>query len=88
MVKEADAELIVQFPTTPNNLPDGVVLPALAQPQMKDLTGDKAYRQQNQSLPSSAHRRGPWLTPPVASTRTTPEVLAETPHYRKKVCGV
>jgi IS5 family transposase len=41
--QDADSELIVQVLTTPGNVPDGVVLPTLAQPQAKELTGDKAY---------------------------------------------
>ena len=43
VVQDADSELIVQVLTTPGNVPDGAVLPALAQPQAKELTGDKAY---------------------------------------------
>lgn len=43
VVQDADSELIVQVLTTPGNVPDGVVLPTLAQPQAKELTGDKAY---------------------------------------------
>jgi len=42
-VQDADSELIVQVLTTPGYVPDGVVLPTLAQPQAKELTGDKAY---------------------------------------------
>ncbi len=43
VVHDADSELIVQVLTTPGNVSDGVVLPTLAQPQAKELTGDKAY---------------------------------------------
>jgi IS5 family transposase len=43
VVQDADSELIVQVLTTPGNVPDGVVLPTLAQPQAKELTGDQAY---------------------------------------------
>ena len=43
VVQDADSELILQILTTPGNVPDGVVLPTLAQPQAKELTGDKAY---------------------------------------------
>jgi IS5 family transposase len=43
VVQDADSELIVQVLTTPGNVPDGVVLPTLAQPQAQELTGDKAY---------------------------------------------
>jgi IS5 family transposase len=43
VVQDADSELIVQVLTTPGNVPDGLVLPALAQAQAKELTGDKAY---------------------------------------------
>ena len=43
VVQDADSELIVQVLTTPGNVPDGAVLPTLAQPQAKELTGDKAY---------------------------------------------
>ena len=46
VVQDADSELIVQVLTTPGNVPDGVVLPTLAQPQAKELTGDKAYDSQ------------------------------------------
>lgn len=43
LVQEADSQLIVPVLTTPGNVPDGVVLPTLAQPQARELTGDKAY---------------------------------------------
>jgi hypothetical protein len=43
VVQDADSELIVQALTTSGNVPDGSALPALAQPQAKGLTGDKAY---------------------------------------------
>ena len=43
MVQDAHSELILQVLTTPGNVTDGVVLPTLAQPQAKELTGDKAY---------------------------------------------
>jgi transposase len=43
VVQDADSELIVQVLTTPGNVPDGVVLPTLAQHQAKELTRDKAY---------------------------------------------
>jgi IS5 family transposase len=43
VVQDADSELIVQVLTTPGNVFDGAVLPELAQPQARELTGDKAY---------------------------------------------
>lgn len=43
VVQDADSEFIVQAQATPGNVPDGTVLPTLAQPQAKELTGDKAY---------------------------------------------
>ena len=39
----ADSEFIVQATATPGNVSDGAVLPELAQPQARELTGDKAY---------------------------------------------
>jgi IS5 family transposase len=43
VVEDADSEFIVQTTATPGNVPDGAVLPELAQPQARELTGDKAY---------------------------------------------
>jgi len=43
VVEDADSEFIVQALTTSGNVPDGSALPALAQPQAKELTGNKAY---------------------------------------------
>jgi IS5 family transposase len=43
VVQDADSEFLVHVRTTPGNVPDGAALPALAQPQAKELTGDKAY---------------------------------------------
>ncbi len=43
VVEDANSEFIVQVLTTSGNVPDGSALPALAQPQAQELTGDKAY---------------------------------------------
>lgn len=43
VVQDADSESIVHVLTTPGTVPEGVVLPTLAQPQAKEPTGDKAY---------------------------------------------
>lgn len=43
VVQDADSDFLVQVKTTPGNVPDGVILPTLAQPQARELTGDKAY---------------------------------------------
>ena len=43
VVQDADSEFIVQTTATPGNVPDGAVLPELAQPQARELTGDRAY---------------------------------------------
>jgi hypothetical protein len=78
MVKEADAELIVQLPTTPGNLPDGVALPALAQPQTKYLTGEAYDRKTNHShlahidVASVLHPRLPRPGRPRKSWRKRP----------------
>ncbi len=46
LLQDADSHFIVQVKITPGNVPDGAVLPQLAQPQAKELTGDKAYDSQ------------------------------------------
>ena len=43
IIQDADSDFIVQVKTTPGNDPDGAVLPELAQPQARELTGDNAY---------------------------------------------
>jgi hypothetical protein len=45
VVQDADSELIVQVLTTSGNVPDGVVLATLVQPQAKELTGEQSLRQ-------------------------------------------
>ena len=67
VVQDADSEFIVQATATPGNVSDGVVLPELAQPQARELTGDKAY----DSKANRAHLR-PWASLPVC----TPVTLA------------
>jgi IS5 family transposase len=42
-VEDADSELIVQVKTTPGNVPDGLLLPALIDGLAREATGDKAY---------------------------------------------
>jgi hypothetical protein len=44
VVQDADSELIVQVLTMPGNVPDGVVLPTLAQPQAQELTRPMAAK--------------------------------------------
>lgn len=46
MVQDADSEFLVQAATSPGNVPDGAVLPQVAQPQAREMTGDKAYDSQ------------------------------------------
>jgi IS5 family transposase len=46
MVQDADSEFLVQAATTPGNVSDGAVLPQVAQPQAREMTGDKAYDSQ------------------------------------------
>ena len=43
VVQDADSDFLVQVKTTPGNVADAAVLPELAQPQARELTGDKAY---------------------------------------------
>jgi IS5 family transposase len=43
MVQDADSEFLVEAATTPGNVPDGAVLPQVAQSQAGEMTGDKAY---------------------------------------------
>jgi IS5 family transposase len=81
VVQDADSELIVQVLTTPGNVPDGVVLPTLAQPQAKELTGDKAYDSRaNRShlatlgVASGLHPRRPRPGRPRKSWRERPKV--------------
>jgi IS5 family transposase len=46
VVQDADSDFLVQVKTTPGNVPDGAVLPELAQAQARELTGNKAYDSQ------------------------------------------
>ncbi|MBM4289060.1 MAG: transposase [Deltaproteobacteria bacterium] len=46
VVQDADSEFIVEILTTPGNVPDGVILPTLAQPQAQELTGGHAQGRQ------------------------------------------
>jgi IS5 family transposase len=90
VVQDADSELIVQVLTTPGNVPDGVVLPTLAQPQAKELTGDKAYDSKaNRShlaaldVASGLHPRLPRPGRPRKSWRERPKIerkFAECKH--------
>lgn len=81
VVQDADSELIVQVLTTPGNVPDGVVLPTLAQPQAQELTGDKAYDSKaNRShlaalgVASGLHPRRPRPGRPRKSWRERPKI--------------
>jgi len=81
VVQDADSELIVQVLTTPGTVPDGVVLPTLAQPQAQELTGDKAYDSQaNRShldslgVSPALHPRRPRPGRPRKSWRERPKI--------------
>lgn len=43
MWSKMPTDFLVQVKTTPGNMADAAVLPELAQPQARELTGDKAY---------------------------------------------
>jgi IS5 family transposase len=68
VVQDADSELIVQVLTTPGNVSDGAVLPTLAQPQAKELTGDKAY----DSQANRSHLLGLGVSPGLYPRRPRP----------------
>jgi len=46
----ADSDFIVQVKTTPGNVSDAAVLPELAQPQARELTGNKAHDSQTKCV--------------------------------------
>ena len=76
--------MILQVLATPGNVLDAVVLPTLAQPLAKELTGDQAY----DSNANRTHLANVGVASgfyPSASTWTFPEVLAGAPPDRKKV---
>lgn len=81
LLPDADSELIVQVLTTPGNMPDGLVLPSLAQPQARELTGDKAYDSQANRSHLAALGVSPGLYPrrprpgrPRKSWRERPQI--------------
>lgn len=85
VVQDADSEFIVQVLTTPGNVPDGAVLPAIAQPQAKELTGDKAYDSKANRSHLAALGVSPGLYPRLPRPGRPPEILAGAPQDRKKV---
>lgn len=49
---DPDSDFVVQAKITPGNVPDAVPLPELAQPQARELTGDKPYDPKTKRLPA------------------------------------
>jgi len=81
LVQDVDSDFIVKVKTTPGNVPDGAVLPELAQSQAQKLTGDKAYDSQanrdhlaSLGVAAGIIRRRPGPGRPRQSRRERPKI--------------
>jgi IS5 family transposase len=84
VVQDADSDFLVQVKTTPGNVADAAVLPELAQPQARELTGDKAYDSKANRSHLSALGVAPGLQPRYPRPGRPRQSWRERPKIERK----